>query len=67
VGKVCLCNALLANIGLEQVRADGYVEPPLITLGDDNSFIKALVEDKGGEYGVKDAIEYIRQKIGDIL
>jgi nitronate monooxygenase len=35
VGRKCLCNALLSNIGLGQVRATGYVEPPLFTCGDD--------------------------------
>ncbi len=35
VGRKCLCNALTANVGLAQTRADGYVEPPLMTLGSD--------------------------------
>ncbi len=35
LGRKCLCNALLANIGHPQVRRDGAVEPPLVTLGDD--------------------------------
>jgi len=35
VGRRCLCNALLANIGHAQVRADGREEPPLLTSGDD--------------------------------
>jgi nitronate monooxygenase len=34
-GRKCLCNALLANIGLGQVRPDGRVEHPLFTCGDD--------------------------------
>ncbi|MGE5231673.1 MAG: nitronate monooxygenase, partial [Deltaproteobacteria bacterium] len=34
-GRQCLCNALLANIGLPQVRPGGRVEPPLLTSGDD--------------------------------
>lgn len=32
-GRLCLCNALMANVGLGQTRSTGYVEPPLITLG----------------------------------
>ena len=35
VGRKCLCNALLANIGHAQTRKDGSVEPALITVGDD--------------------------------
>lgn len=34
-GRLCLCNALMANVGLGQTRATGYVERPLITLGAD--------------------------------
>jgi NAD(P)H-dependent flavin oxidoreductase YrpB (nitropropane dioxygenase family) len=34
-GRKCLCNSLMANVGLGQVRADGRVELPLVTSGDD--------------------------------
>jgi len=34
MGKKCLCNALLSNIGLAQVRKNGYVESTLVTSGD---------------------------------
>lgn len=34
LGRKCLCNALLSNVGLAQVRASGAVEPPLLTAGD---------------------------------
>lgn len=33
-GRMCLCNGLMATIGLPQVRAEG-TEPALVTLGDD--------------------------------
>jgi NAD(P)H-dependent flavin oxidoreductase YrpB (nitropropane dioxygenase family) len=33
VGRQCLCNALLANVGLGQLRPSGAVEPALLTLG----------------------------------
>src|ERR1039457_1643822 len=32
VGRKCLCNALLANIGHAQTRKDDAVEPPLVTV-----------------------------------
>ena len=35
VGRMCLCNALLADVGLGQSRKGGYVEQPGITLGQD--------------------------------
>lgn len=34
IGRKCLCNALLANIGLGTQRADNYKEPPRVTCGD---------------------------------
>lgn len=34
-GRKCLCNGLVAAIDLGQTRRDGYVEPPLLTAGDD--------------------------------
>jgi nitronate monooxygenase len=33
-GRKCLCNALLANIGLSQIQASAYVETGLVTCGD---------------------------------
>ena len=35
VGRKCLCNALVANIGMPQLAVDGTRERCLITLGDD--------------------------------
>lgn len=34
-GRKCLCNALVANIGLQRPRPGGTAERPLVTLGDD--------------------------------
>ena len=42
VGRACLCNALTADIGLAQTRRDGYVEPPLVTLGSDLRGVEEL-------------------------
>lgn len=41
VGRKCLCNSLLANIGLGQRRKNGYEEPPLLTAGDDLACVRA--------------------------
>ncbi len=42
-GRKCLCNALMANVGLGQLRRSGYEEEPAITLGQDLVGAKALV------------------------
>ncbi|BEP13028.1 nitronate monooxygenase [Acidothermaceae bacterium B102] len=48
-GVACLCNALFANIGLAQTRPDGYVEPPLLTLGSDlDGAVRLLAAHPGG-------------------
>jgi nitronate monooxygenase len=44
VGRKCLCNALLANIGYSQRRADGVAEPPLVTVGDDVNRVAAFLD-----------------------
>ncbi|MEU8251543.1 nitronate monooxygenase [Nonomuraea sp. NPDC048916] len=44
-GRRCLCNGLLAAIGLGQRRPDGYQEPPLLTLGQDIGFLDGLPDD----------------------
>ncbi|WP_319643829.1 nitronate monooxygenase [Gephyromycinifex aptenodytis] len=44
VGRKCLCNALMANIGLGQERRDGYREMPAITLGQDLEGPRRLLE-----------------------
>jgi NAD(P)H-dependent flavin oxidoreductase YrpB (nitropropane dioxygenase family) len=47
VGRKCLCNALLATVGLAQVRRNGS-EPPLVTCGDDLvRVVRALAGDTG--------------------
>jgi nitronate monooxygenase len=44
VGRKCLCNALLANIGYSQTRAGGVAEPPLVTVGDDVNRVAAFLD-----------------------
>jgi nitronate monooxygenase len=57
VGRKCLCNALMANVGHQQVRKDKSVEPPLITVGDDlNSIVQYLVPGRDS-YSASDVIE----------
>ncbi|MBB6343905.1 NAD(P)H-dependent flavin oxidoreductase YrpB (nitropropane dioxygenase family) [Nonomuraea muscovyensis] len=46
-GRQCLCNGLLAAVGLGQNRPDGYREPPLLTLGQDTGFLDGLPDDHG--------------------
>lgn len=57
VGRKCLCNSLLANIGLAQLRNDGTVEPALITVGDDLNTIAKFLAPGQTSYGAADVVD----------
>ncbi len=59
VGRKCLCNALMANVGLAQVRRDGYVEEPAITLGQDLAGAEALVEMHPQGWTARQALDWL--------
>lgn len=56
VGRKCLCNALMANIGHAQSRKDQTVEPPLITVGDDLNSIAQYVAPGQDSYSAADVV-----------
>ena len=58
-GRKCLCNGLMANIGLPQVRKDGYVEAPIVTLGSDVQGAKTLLKSHPNGYGADDAVKWL--------
>ncbi len=58
-GRKCLCNALMANIGLPQRRPSGYVEQPIFTAGDDLPLLKRFLEGGKESYSAADVIEYL--------
>jgi len=58
-GKKCVCNGLLATIGLPQLREKGYVEPPLVTAGDDFENISRFLKDGQKFYSARDVIQYL--------
>jgi len=73
IGRKCLCNALMANVGLPQTRAImnkagdkvTYVESMLITTGDDvNSCRRFMKVDEDGNwsYSAGDVIDYLKSE-----
>lgn len=62
VGRACLCNSLAANVGLGQTRSDGYVEPPLVTLGVDVQGAARLAEKHPGTWTAADVVGWL---VGD--
>jgi NAD(P)H-dependent flavin oxidoreductase YrpB (nitropropane dioxygenase family) len=57
-GRRCLCNALMANIGHPQVRAEGRVEQPLLTSGDDLVGIGDFLRGRTS-YTADDVVDYL--------
>lgn len=58
VGRKCLCNALMADIGVGQVRDGGEVEKALLTSGDDLANINRFAAGRT-EYGAGDVIDFL--------
>jgi len=58
-GRMCICNALAANIGLAQRNSDGDVEPALITCGNDGVNLKQFIKSGTNEYSAADVIDTI--------
>ncbi|MGD0973674.1 MAG: nitronate monooxygenase [Candidatus Korobacteraceae bacterium] len=57
LGRKCICNALLANIGQSQVRQDGHNEEGLVTAGDDLVGITRFLPPNGSTaYNAADVI-----------
>lgn len=59
VGRRCLCNALTTTVGLGQTRADGYAEPPLVTLGKDLGFLRLLMRPGADGYSAADVVDHL--------
>ncbi len=59
VGRVCLCNALTANVGLAQTRSDGYEERPLVTLGTDLEGSRRLAKLFPHGWSARQALDWI--------
>lgn len=59
MGRKCLCNALMSNIGLGQIRRDGSLEPTLVTSGDDVADVARFLREGESSYRAKDVIDYL--------
>jgi len=58
-GRVCLCNALVANVGLPQALPDGSFEKCLITMGNDLM--------NAGRFCVNNSTEFSAKDVADVL
>jgi NAD(P)H-dependent flavin oxidoreductase YrpB (nitropropane dioxygenase family) len=59
VGRKCLCNGLMSNIGLAQRQRSGYQELPFITTGLDLEHIGRFIKEGNNSYTAQDVIDEI--------
>lgn len=59
MGRTCLCNALTATVGLGQTRSNGYVEPPLVTHGTDQTGAHELAARHPNGWTATDVIDWL--------
>lgn len=59
VGRKCLCNGLVANIGHPQRQRSGYIEKALVTIGADINRIAEVVPKGQTTYTAADVIRYL--------
>jgi len=58
VGRRCLCNALMADVGHAQVRDGQGTEAPLVTSGDDLTSIAVFLRGRR-HYAASDVVDYL--------
>ncbi len=59
-GRICLCNGLIAAVGLGQRRRSGSVEPAVVTIGGDLRFLASMVDAVGPvPYPAGDVVRYL--------
>ena len=56
VGRKCLCNALIANVGMPQDFVQGGTELPLVTLGDDYANVGRFCDAEHPDFTAADVI-----------
>ena len=61
-GRKCLCNGLLATVGLGQVQANGDIEPAIVTAGDDVTVVARLLNPSSRSYSAADVVRYLLAK-----
>lgn len=63
VGRKCLCNMLMANVGMGQTRKDGYVEEPGLTLGQDLEGPQELLKLYPDGWNGTQAVEWLMSEV----
>ena len=56
VGRKCLCNALMSNVGYAQIRKAEPAEPALVTVGDDLNTVAQFLAPGQSSYSAADVV-----------
>ncbi|MCP4498388.1 MAG: nitronate monooxygenase [Deltaproteobacteria bacterium] len=59
VGRLCLCNALVSAAAVKRVKKNGYIEPELITSGDDAEKVFRFAAEGKDSYTAKEVIDAV--------
>ena len=59
VGRKCLCNGLMAAIGLGQSIASGEIEPPIVTAGEDVQDLRRFMKEGKLSYRAVDVLTFM--------
>jgi hypothetical protein len=62
-GRICLCNGLVAAVGLGQERPDGYKEAPLLTLGATTSDVEGMLKEFPNGWSAVDVVNRLKSGI----
>ena len=65
-GRMCVCNGLMATIGLAQTRKDGRVEPPVLTSGDAVSKVDRFLPPGATTYSARDVLDAFLEGLQEI-
>ncbi len=65
VGRKCICNGLLATMGLAQVMSTGEHELPIITAGDDIALLSRLLKPGRVSYTANEVVDYLTALLTD--
>ncbi|MFH1399896.1 MAG: nitronate monooxygenase [Nanoarchaeota archaeon] len=60
IGRKCVCNGLMAAIGMGQARSNGYVELPILTSGDAINEARRFLRADKMSYSALDVLAYLR-------
>ena len=59
VGRYCLCNNLFGSVSVHKYLKDGYIEPPVVTSGDEFVNIGQFIKPGESSYSAGDVIDHL--------